>query len=141
MVEETITRKVSGVNRIKNKGTIFYLMMASMFIRLFWLSVFEPQGAKRAAAKTQQMGELAQLASTTIPFVVYPSIVILIFIIICSLMRKRWAYLAGSVFGAVHFVLISILVIMHVSPGRGFLVVIPSSLGMMLFSFLCYRKH
>jgi hypothetical protein len=102
-----------------------------MFIRLFWLAVFEPQGAKRAAAKTQQMGELAQYASTTI----------LISIIIYSLMRKRWAYLAGSIFGLVHFTLISLLVIMHVSPGRGFLVVIPSSLGMMIFSFLSYRKH
>src|SRR4030067_2677385 len=126
---------------MKKKSTIFYLMIASMFIRLFWLAFFEPHGAKRAAAKTQQMGELAQLISTTIPFVVYPSIIILIIIIICSLMRKRWAYLAGSIFGFVHFALISILVIMHVSPGKGFLVVIPSSLGMMVFSFLCYRKH
>jgi len=126
---------------MKNKGAIFYLMIASMFVRLFWLSVFEPQGAKRAVAKTQQMGELTQFASTTIPYVVYPSIIILIGIIIYCLMRKRWAYLAGSIFGLVHFILISILVIMHVSPGRGFLVVIPSSLGMMVFSFLCYRKH
>jgi len=126
---------------MKNKGTIFYFMIASMVVRLFWLAVFEPQGAKRAVAKTQQMGELAQFASATIPFVVYPSIIILICIIIYSLMRKRWAYLAGSIFGIVHFILISILLIMHVSPGRGFLVVIPSSLGMMVFSFLCYRKH
>ena len=126
---------------MKNKGTIFYLMIVSMLIRLFWLVVFEPHGAKRAAVKTQQMGELAQFASTTIPYVVYSSIAILICIIIYCLMRKRWAYLAGSVFGLVHFTLISILVIMHVSPGRGFLVVIPSSLGMMVFSFLCYRKH
>jgi len=112
-----------------------------MLVRLFWLGVFEPHGAKRAAAKTQQMGELAQFASTTIPYVVYPSIIILIGIIIFCLMRKRSAYLAGSIFGLVHFILISILVIMHVSPGRGFLVVIPSSLGMIVFSFLCYRKH
>jgi hypothetical protein len=126
---------------MKNKGTIFYLMIASMLVRLFWLAVFEPHGAKRAAAKTQQMGELAQFASTTIPYVVYPSIIILIGIIIYCLMRKRWAYLAGSIYGLVHFILISTLVIMHVSPGRGFLVVIPSSLGMMVFSFLCYRKH
>ena len=130
-----------GVKGMKHKGTTFYLMIVAMLIRLFWLVVFEPHGAKRAAAKTQQMGELAQFASTTIPFVVYTSIVILICIIICSLMRNRWAYLAGSIFGTVHLVLISILVIMHVSPGRGFLVVIPSSLGMMVFSFLCYRKH
>ena len=126
---------------MKKKSTIFYLMIASMFIRLFWLAVFEPHGAKRAAAKTQQMGELAQLISTTIPFVVYPSIIILIIIIICSLMRKRWAYLAGSIFGFVHFALILVLVIMHVSPGKGFLVVIPSSLGMIVFSFLCYRGN
>jgi len=84
---------------------------------------------------------IAQFASTTIPYVVYPSIIILIGIIIYCLMRKRWAYLAGSIFGLLHFALISTLVIMHVSPGRGFLVVIPSSLGMMVFSFLCYRKH
>jgi hypothetical protein len=116
-------------------------MIAFMFIRLFWLVAFEPHGATRAAAKTQQMGELAKIASSTIPFVVYPSIIILICIIIFSLMRKRWAYLSGSIFGLVHFALISILLIMHVSPGRGFLVVIPSSVGMMVFSFLCYRKR
>lgn len=130
-----------GLKEMKNKGTTFYLMIVSMLIRLFGLVVFEPHGAKRAAAKTQQMGELAQFASATIPFVVYPSIIILIFIIICSLMRRGWAYLAGSMFGTVHFILISVLLIMHVSPGKGFLVVIPSSLGMMVFSFLCYRKH
>jgi hypothetical protein len=129
------------MKRMKNRGTIFYLMIASMLVRLFWLAAVEPQGAKRAAAKTQQMGELAHVASTTIPYVVYPSIIILICIIIYSLMRKRWAYLAGSIFGLVHFILISILVIMHVTPGKGFLVVIPSSLGMMVFSFLYYRKH
>jgi hypothetical protein len=66
---------------MKKKGTIFYLMIVSMFIRLFWLAAFEPQGAKRAATKTQQMGELAQFASTTIPWIVYPSMIILICII------------------------------------------------------------
>ena len=42
---------------MKRKSTIFYLMIASMFIRLFWLVAFEPRGAERAAGKTQQMGE------------------------------------------------------------------------------------
>jgi hypothetical protein len=126
---------------MKKMGTIFYCMIASMVVRLFWLAAFEPQGAKKAAAKTQQMGALAHSAATTIPFVVYPSIAILVCIIIYALMKKRWAYLAGSIFGAVHFILISSLVIMRVSPGKGFLVVMPSSLGMMVFSFLCYRKN
>jgi hypothetical protein len=126
---------------MKKRATLFYFMMASMLIRLFWLAAFEPQGAKKAAAKTQQMGALAHSAATTIPFVVYPSIAILVCIIMYALMKKRWAYLAGSIFGAVHFILISVLVIMHVSPSKGFLVVMPSSLGMMVFSFLCYRKN
>jgi hypothetical protein len=126
---------------MKKRGTIFYFMIASLFVRLFWLAAFEPHGAKKAAAKTQQMGALAHSAATTIPFVVYPSIAIHVCIIVYALMRKRWAYLAGSIFGAVHFILISVLVIIHVPPGKGFLVVIPSSLGMMVFSYLCYRKN
>ena len=128
---------------MKNKGTIFYLMIVSMLIRLFWLVIFEPRGAKRAVAKTQQMGELSQFASATIPFVVYPSIILLVSIIFFSFMRKKIGIPSRyfTIFGTVHFVLISMLLIMNVSPGRGFLIVIPSSLGMMIFSFLCYRKH
>ena len=67
---------------MKKKHTIFYLMIASMFIRLFWLAIFEPHGAKKAAIKTQQMGELAKLASAIIPYVVYPSLIIIISIIV-----------------------------------------------------------
>ncbi|MCD4722396.1 MAG: hypothetical protein K8S13_21430 [Desulfobacula sp.] len=123
------------------KRHTFYLMIASMFIRLFWLAVFEPHGAKKAVAKTQQMGELAKLASETIPYVVYPSIIILVFIIVFSIMKKKTAYLASSIFGFVHLLLISILLIMQISPGMGFLVVVPSSLGMMVFSYICYKEN
>lgn len=126
--------------KMKKRGATFYFMMASMLIRLFWLSFFEPRGAARAAVKTQQMSEFAQFVSTTIPFVVYPSIIALIVIIIFSLTEKRWAYLAGSIFGLAHFILIMALVTMHVTPGLGFLVVIPSSLGMMVFSYICYKN-
>jgi len=126
---------------MKNTHTIFYLMIASMFIRLFWLTIFEPHGAKKAVVKTQQMGELAKLASATIPYVVYPSIIILISIIVFSIMKKKTAYLAGAVFGFVHLILISILLIMRVSPGMGFFVVVPSCLGMMVFSYICYKDN
>jgi len=126
---------------MKKKSTIFYLMIVSMFIRLFWLVIFEPHGAKKAAAKTQQMGELLKLASATIPYVVYPSIIILISIIVFSILKKKTAYLAGSIFGFVHLILISTLLIMRVSPGMGFLVVVPSSLGMMVFSYICYKEN
>ena len=94
---------------MKNKHTTFYLMIASMFIRLFWLAIFEPHGAKKAVAKTQQMGELAKLASATIPYVVYASIIILISIIVFSIMKKKTAYLAGAIFGFVHLILISLV--------------------------------
>ena len=126
---------------MKKKHTIFYLMIASMFIRLFWLAIFEPHGAKKAAIKTQQMRELAKLASAIIPYVVYPSLIILISIIVFSIMKKKTAYLAGSIFGFVHLILISILLIMRVSPGMGFLVVVPASLGMMVFSYICYKDN
>lgn len=90
--------------------------------------------------KTQQMGELAKLASSFIPFVVYLSIAILIIIIISSLMKKKSAYIAGIIFGFVHLYLISVLLVMRVSQGMGFIVVIPSSLGMIVFSYICYKE-
>jgi len=126
---------------MKNKSTTFYLMIASMFVRLFWLVFFEPRGAARAAIKTQQMGELAQLASSLIPYIVYPSIALLIVIIILSFMRRKSAFIGATVFGFVHLILIAVLLVMGVSPGMGFLVVMPASLGMIIFSSVCFKEY
>ena len=123
---------------MKKKSTIFYLMIASMFVRLFWLVFFEPRGAARAAIKTHEMDELAQLASSLIPYIVYPSMALLVVIIILSFMKRKSAFIGAIVFGFVHLILIAVLLVMGVSRGMGFLVVMPSSMGMIIFSSLCF---
>lgn len=122
------------------KSTVFYyLMLGSMFLRLFWLVAREPHGAKRAVQNVSDLSSLPGFAAQTIPFVVYPSIIILVVIIIGSFFKKRWAYISGIVFGAVHLVLLMSLVFMKVSPGFGPAVVFPASLMMVVFSFLVYK--
>ena len=43
---------------MKKRGTLFYFMMASMFVRLFWLAAFEPQGAKKMIGRVADKDEL-----------------------------------------------------------------------------------
>ena len=114
--------------------TIYYTMIGSMFLRLFWLSVFEPRGSQLAILNNPD-----NFIVHTLPYVVYPSIAILITIIVFALLKKPWAYIAGMVFGLVHLVLILPLVILKLHPGFGPLIVIPACVLMIVFS-ICHLK-
>ena len=116
--------------------TVYYTMLGSMFLRLFWLSFFEPRGSKLAILNNPD-----NFIVHTLPYVVYPSIVILIAIILFTILKKPWAYIAGMVFGIVHLVLIIPLVILTLHPGFGPLIVIPACVLMILFSYLSFIKR
>ena len=115
--------------------TIYCTMLGSMFLRLFWLIVFEPKGSKLAILNNPD-----SFIARTLPYVVYPSIFILIVIISFAILKKPWAYIAGMVFGIVHLVLILPLVILKLHPGFGPLIVIPACLLMIVFSYFSYKK-
>ena len=115
--------------------TIYYTMLGSMFLRLFWLSVFEPKGSKLAILNNPD-----SFIVHTLPYVVYPSIMILIVIMLFTLLKKPWAYIAGIVFGLVHLVLILPLVILKLHPGFGPLIVIPACVLMIAFSYLSFKN-
>ena len=115
--------------------TIYYAMLGSMFLRLFWLTIFEPKGSKSAILNNPD-----SFIVHTLPYVVYPSIVILVGVILFAIFKKPWAYMAGMVFGIVHLVLILPLVILKLHPGFGPLIVIPACLLMVLFSYLSHKE-
>ena len=110
-------------------------MVGSMFLRLFWLSAFEPKGSRLAI-----LNHPDNFIVHTLPYVVYPSLFILIIIILFTLLKKPWAYLAGMIFGLVHLILVLPLVILKLHPGMGPLVVIPACVLMIIFSYLSYKK-
>ena len=114
---------------------IYYAMLGSMFLRLFWLTIFEPKGSKSAILNNPD-----SFIVHTLPYVVYPSIVILIVIILFAILKKPWAYIAGMVYGLVHLVLVLPLVILKLHPGIGPLIVIPACVLMMGFSYLPFKK-
>ena len=114
---------------------IYYTMLGSMFLRLFWLTAFEPKGSKSAI-----LNNPGSFIVHTLPYVVYPSIVILVVIILFAILKKPWAYIAGMVFGIVHLVLILPLVILKLHPGFGPLIVIPACLLMIVFSYLSHKE-
>ncbi len=114
--------------------TIYSAMLCSMFLRLFWLTVFEPTGSKLA-----MLNHPGNFIVQTLPYVVYPSIVILIIIILFTILKKRWAYAAGMIFGIVHLALTLPMVFLKLHPGFGPLIVIPACLLMIVFSFLALK--
>lgn len=115
--------------------TIYWTMLGSMFLRLFWLIAFEPKGSKLAILNNPD-----SFIAHTLPYVVYPSIVTLIAIILFSILKKPWAYIAGLVFGIVHLILILPLVILKLHPGSGPLIVMPACVLMIVFSYFSYKK-
>ena len=115
--------------------TIYWAMLGSMFLRLFWLSAFEPKGSRLAILNNPD-----NFIVHTLPYVVYPSLVILIFIIIFTILKKPWAYMAGMVFGLIHLALVLPLVILKLHPGIGPLIVIPACILMIVFSYFSYKK-
>jgi hypothetical protein len=114
---------------------IYYVMLGSMFLRLFWLSAFEPKGSKLAFLNHPE-----SFVVQTLPYVVYPSILILAVIIFFSILKKQWAYIAGMIFGIVHLVLISPIVFLKLHPGFGPLIVMPVCALMIVFSYLSYTR-
>ena len=115
---------------------IYYTMLGSMFLRLFWLSAFEPKGSKLAIINNPD-----SFIVHTLPYVVYPSILILIVIILFTILKKPWAYIAGMVFGLVHLVLVLPLVILKLHPGFGPIIVIPACVLMIVFSYLSFKER
>ena len=115
---------------------VYYTMLGSMFLRLFWLSVFEPKGSQLAILNNPD-----NFIVHTLPYVVYPSIGILIAIIVFAILKRSWAYIAGMVFGSVHLVLIIPLVILKLHPGFGPLIVIPACMLMIVFSYMSYKRR
>ena len=115
---------------------IYYTMLGSMFLRLFWLSIFEPKGSQLAILHNPD-----NFIVHTLPYVGYPSIVILIAIIVFAILKKPWAYIAGMVFGLVHLVLIIPLVILKLHPGFGPLIVIPACVLIVVFSYMSFKRR
>jgi len=115
--------------------TIYWAMLGSMFLRLFWLSAFEPKGSRLAILNNPD-----NFIVHTLPYVVYPSLFILIVIILFTILKRPWAYMAGMVFGLVHLVLVLPLVILKLHPGIGPLIVIPACILMIVFSYFSYKK-
>ncbi len=115
--------------------TIYWTMVGSMFLRLFWLSAFEPKGSRLAI-----LNHPDNFIVHTLPYVVYPSLFILIIIILFTILKKSWAYIAGMIFGLVHLILVLPLVILKLHPGMGPLIVIPACVLMIIFSYLSYKK-
>ncbi len=115
--------------------TIYWTMLGSMFLRLFWLSAFEPKGSRLAILNNPD-----SFIVHTLPYVVYPSLFILIVIILFAILKKPWAYIAGMVFGLVHLVLVLPLVFLRLHPGIGPLIVIPACILMIIFSYFSYKK-
>ena len=115
--------------------TIYWTMLGSMFLRLFWLSAFEPKGSRLAILNNPD-----SFIVHTLPFVVYPSLFILTVIILFAILKKTWAYIAGMVFGLVHLVLVLPLVFLRLHPGIGPLIVIPACILMIIFSYFSYKK-
>jgi hypothetical protein len=107
-----------------------------MFLRLFWLSFFETKGSQLAILHNPD-----NFIVHTLPYVVYPSIVILIAIIVFALLKKPWAYVTGVVFGSVHLVLIIPMVILKLHPGFGPLIVIPACVLMIVFSYMSFKRR
>jgi hypothetical protein len=111
-------------------------MIGAMFLRLFWLTVFEPMGSRLAISNNPD-----SFIANTLPYVVYPSIFILVAIILFTIMKKPWAYIAGMALGIVHLVLITPLIVLRLHPGMGPVIVVPACILMIIFSYLSFSKR
>jgi len=120
--------------------SVFYkLLLVSMTVRLFWITVMEPQGARRAIERNPGLDTVVGVAAHSLPYIVYPSILILMALFIGVLLKKRWGYIGSLIFGAAHLVLVVALVAVRGNPGLGPLVVVPACLGMMIFAALTIK--
>ena len=80
------------------------------------------------------------MIAKSVYYSVFISIIVLTFIIIFSLKRRRWAYLLGMIFAIFHFTLTVPLIIFRYNPGFGPAYVLPVCVLMMIFCFLTYEQ-
>lgn len=121
--------------------SVFYkLLLVSMGVRLFWITIMEPRGARRAIERNPGLDTVVGIAANSLPYIVYPSILILIALLIGVLLKRHWGYIGSFIFGAAHLVLVVALVAVRGNPGLGPLVVVPACLGMMIFSALTIKR-
>jgi len=109
--------------------------IALLFLRLFWLVMKEPQGAQRMIANHP-----GDIIAVSVYYSVFTSIVVLVIIIVFSLLRRRWAYLLGAIFGIAHFIPTVGLVIFRYNPGMGPFFVLPVCVLMTIFGFYAYKQ-
>jgi hypothetical protein len=121
--------------------SVFYrLLIVSMAGRLFWITMMEPRGARRAIERNPGLDTVVGIAASSLPYIVYPSILILMVLFIGVLLKRHWGYIGSFVFGASHLVLVVALVAVRGNPGLGPLVVVPACLGMMVFAALTIKR-
>lgn len=126
-------RRVTGMGN--RRFRLFYrLLVVSMAVRLFWITIMEPHGARRAIEKNPGLDTVVGVAANSLPYVVYPSILILMVLFLGVLLKRQWGYVGSFVFGAAHLILVVALVAVRGNPGFGPLVVVPACLGMMIFA-------
>ena len=116
-------------------GKVYLAMLVTMFLRLFWLVVFEPRGAKQMIENHP-----GDIVGELVYYSVFLSIIVLVFIIIFSLQKRRWAYLLGTILATFHFVLTVPLMIFNYNPGFGPVYVLPVCILMIIFCFLTYKQ-
>jgi hypothetical protein len=120
--------------------SVFYkLLLASMAVRLFWITLMEPRGAMRAIEKNPGLDTVVGMAAHSLPYIVYPSIAVLAVLLIGVLLKRHWGYVGSLIFGAAHLALVLALVAIRGNPGLGPLVVVPASLGMIVFAALTMK--
>jgi hypothetical protein len=125
-----------GATEMGNRqfGVFYKLLIVSMAVRLFWITIMEPRGARKAIERNPALDTVVGVAANSLPYIVYPSILILMVLFLGVLLKRHWGYVGSFVFGAAHLILVVALVAVRGNPGFGPLVVVPACLGMMIFA-------
>jgi hypothetical protein len=119
----------------------FFLLCAFVLARTFMITFREPIGIAQALATMAGKGGLAELASSSLIYVVIPSMIALCVIIPGIVMKRCWAFASAAIFGGIHAILTSSIVILKVNSGYGPFVVIPASLGMLICGIWMLNIH
>ncbi len=118
----------------------YSLLLVALLARLAWLVLMETRGAAALIAAYPTGTTMQGMAASTLPYVVYSSIGIVVLIILAALFRKRWAYLVGIIFGAIHVLLAASIVVLGMNPlSFGPYIVMTISALIVVFSVLNYR--
>jgi hypothetical protein len=119
----------------------FFILCAFVLVRTLWITFREPMGIAQAHAAVAEKGMLAHTASASLIYVVIPSMIALCVIIPGIVMKRRWAFISAAIFGGIHALLTSLIVILKVNPGYGPIVVIPASLGILICGIWMLNIH